>query len=78
MNSTRRCCGSVAWDNVFEQTQTRAGRPAVGFIDRITIQIPENLTRVALVSLRVSDTSNTTAQSVSPGMSVHAVTLESR
>ena len=68
----------VTWDNVFEQGQTRAGRPAVGFIDRITIQIPENLTRVALVSLRVRDTSQNTAQSVSPGMNVHAVTLESR
>jgi len=68
----------VTWDNVFEQAQSRAGRPAVGFIDRITIQIPENFTRVPLVSMRVRDSSSTTVQSVSPGVNLHAVTLESR
>jgi hypothetical protein len=68
----------VTWDNVLEQSQTRAGRPAVGLIDRITIQIPENLTRAALVSLRFRDTSSAAVQLVSPGVNVHAVTLESR
>lgn len=68
----------VTWDNVFEQTQGRAGRPALGLIDRIRIQIPENLTRVAVSSLRVHDTSQTTAQSINSSIRVMAVTLESR
>ena len=68
----------VTWDNLFEQSQGRAGRPALGFIDRIRIQIPENLARVALSSLRVRDTSQTTAQSINSSIRVMAVTLESR
>ena len=68
----------VTWDNVFEQSQGRAGRPALGFIDRIRIQIPESLSRVALSSLRVRDTSQTTAQSINSSLRVMAVTLESR
>jgi hypothetical protein len=68
----------VTWDNVFQQSQTRAGRPAFGFIDRVRIRIPENLTRVVLSSLRVRDTSQTTAQSINSSIRIMAVTLESR
>jgi hypothetical protein len=67
----------VTWDNVFEQSQARGGRPALGFIDRVRIQVPENLARVALSSLRVRDTSQTTAQSINSSIRVMAVTLES-
>jgi hypothetical protein len=69
---------SITWDNVFEQMQSRAGRAAIAFIDRLAIQIPENLARVALSSVRVRDTSQTTAQSINPSIRVMALTLESR
>jgi hypothetical protein len=68
----------VTWDNVLQQGQSRGGRPATGFIDRVQIQIPQNLTATALTSLRIRDTSQATAQSINSSIRVMAVTLESR
>ena len=68
----------VTWVNVFEQSQRRGDRPAIAVLDRFTIEIPSNLTSVPISSLRVRDTSQTTAQSISPSLSLAAVTLESR
>jgi hypothetical protein len=68
----------ASWDNVLEQAQGRAGRPAVGVLDRLRIQIPDNLSRVPVVSLRIRDTSATTAQSLHPALTVSAITFETR
>ena len=68
----------VSWVNAFEQSQGRAGRRAVGVLDRVTIAIPTNLTHVAITSLRFRDTSQATAQSINPSLSLAAVTLEFR
>ncbi len=68
----------VSWVNVLEQPQGRANRPAVGVLDRFTIDVPSNLINVAITSMRIRDTSAATAQSISPSISVAAVTLEYR
>ena len=68
----------VSWVNVFEQAQGRAGRPAVGVLDRFTIDVPSNLINVAITSMRIRDTSPATAQSIHPSISVAAITLEYR
>jgi hypothetical protein len=68
----------VTWANVFEQNQSRGGRPAIAVLDRFTIEVPSNLTSVPISSLRVRDTSQTTAQSISSSISLAALTLEAR
>ena len=60
---------SANWQNVYREDQTRAGKAALGYVDLLTIQVPEEDRNSTLTTITINDTS------YDPSILIYAVTV---
>ena len=64
----------IQWRNVLEEQQNR-GRPAVAYIDMLTLQIPEGLAGRTLAAVTIVDQSKETPESRGAVLEVYGMTV---
>jgi hypothetical protein len=65
----------INWRNVHEEAQYRGDKPARGFIDMVSITIPESHSAKTLTEIILRDTSEVTAQSMEPSFMLMGVSV---
>lgn len=68
---------NVRWHNVFSEDQYRGSMPAKGYIDMLTITIPDALNDAQLHRIEVLDNSLDTVGSKNPSLILMGITIES-
>lgn len=67
---------SEYWRNVYRESQSRGGKPAFGYIDMVTIPIPEAKQTSVLIQIDIIDLSIDNFGLLSPSIKICAITVE--
>ena len=63
--------GEGGWSNAYQESQLRGDKPATGFIDMVTIEIPSSKSDLELTRITIDDVSSL----ASPSLKVYAITV---
>lgn len=68
--------GNPNWQNVWSETQSRGDKPAMAFIDMLTIPVPQEYQSHILTSISIYDSSIESVGSNDPSLIVQGITVE--